>query len=122
MKNKKYILICFFAFFMSFGVFAQSIRANDPFLGIWFAEADGTKFIHIYIDGIIVQLNNEDSETEIFNYRISGNELIVDNDEPVEFIVVNQNRIILEAEGITILLARQSGENMRQLIENYLSR
>ena len=105
MKNKIIVSISLLLLLVSYDAFAQNTRVNDPFFGIWFVENDGTKFLQVYIDGIIIQLADESSITEIYNYTISGNRLIIeDGKQEFIFIVLNQNIIILECDGEAMLL------------------
>jgi hypothetical protein len=105
---------------MVLNLFPQDVLNEDPFLGVWFIEFEGDKIVHIYKDGIITRIN-PDMEEINFEYKISGDLLIINNgEEEFEFILVDKGRIILKNEDISALLVKQDDIDIKQKIENFL--
>ena len=116
---KSRICIFIFSIFVSSSLFSQN-AANNPFLGIWFAETEDGRFVQIFTDGIIVQLSEGSDTAQIFEYTISGNSLITDGQD-ITFTIMDNNRIILELNDASILLIRQTNIAIKEKIEDFLN-
>ena len=123
MKSRVLICIVVLSLFVTANIFSQNVNRSDPFQGIWLSRLDGERLVTIFINDIIILLDENFEVLEIMDYSVSEGVLRIseESDEYFKYTILNENRILVEQEDFVWILDRltQTGVRALEAIENF---